>query len=221
MALNIVTTFITEKQTTLQKAVDAVEAFLETLDKTEIINNISFQLVDKGKYFNGIVVHGASPPASLWQKLVEDGQGFNVTTGTLTSGTSETDILLLRNPVASGKHVRVKDFIPSILEAGSNVRSIIRVYGGPTITLEGTALTINKKRTSQTDTSIATVFSLPTISARGSFVNEFTIDNSTIPLRDSQLSAWVEEGEDVLITFENTSNNTDISIFTQWAEVDL
>jgi len=222
MATNTVTSYRTIKHRDLQAAIDDIEAQIELLTLGTPINHISYHLVDGGKYYQGVLQHGAViDNNSLWQKFTEDGIAFSVTTGTLNIGTAETDAFLFRNPAASGKNVRVRDLLTAILESGSNVRGFVRLYAAPTITVEGTALVERKVRTSQTATSIVNTFSLPTISARGTLVNEWTMINFTASPRDLDLGGWVEEGEDVLITIQNSGNNTDCTIFMEWAEVDV
>lgn len=127
----------------------------------------------------------------------------------------ETDMLLFRNTSPSVV-VRLFEQIPSIPDAGSGVRSVFRIYKNPTVTADGTAVSIGALRNNQA-ASICQAFSLPTISARGILVNVYGIINTPV-IRNLSLARFVEPGESILFTATPSAVATNHGLTQAWSE---
>lgn len=153
--------------------------------------------------------------SSLWQSLVMNGQGFSVITGFQESSNDETDFLLLKNPTQKTL-LRFKEFILTIGGLSSNT-STFRFYRNPTITSNGTALSINKILPSHSNTSGMEAYQNPTISNRGSLIQLFCIGFISHS-RDQELSRFLIPGANLLVTTQGSVNNIDHNIQAIWAE---
>jgi len=163
---------------------------------------------------------GAVPlgrPHSLGQYLAENGKMFDATTGVTTIATAaENDFVYLKNPTGSGKILRLNVAILTI-SATSNKSSFFRYYRNPTVTANGTALTINNRK-SGGQASVMQVYKLPTISAKG---NIFEIKNVGISsvVNNFNLEVMLNEGDSILISTQPSSTNMDTAVSLVWAEV--
>lgn len=154
---------------------------------------------------------------NLWQHWTQEGYGFGYRRlFTTTSGTSEIDFVLMRNPSGSGKTIYgyAQEYTYT---KGSGV-SIARIYAGPTITANGTLETIFPLKPSAGNTSVASVYYAPTISARGSQVALFGQGATGTYSFRPDLGLMLEEGYDMLFTVQPAANNTDHSITLYWVE---
>jgi hypothetical protein len=167
-----------------------------------------------------ISVSSGSEGTNLWQVETFNGKGFSTITADITVATAtEIDIFVLKNPVSSGKLVRFQNFIMCTNKGTALVRANFRVYRAPTITSDGTALTINKIRTSQSASSVCSAFQLPTISARGTLVNKFSLSSDEFIRRFQDLGRYLEQNSNLLITFEAENAGTTLSFMAEWLEV--
>jgi hypothetical protein len=110
---------------------------------------------------------------------VENNKGFSVVAEVLPGVTTETPIFLIKNPNASGVTLKVIQFIMGLLASvgsatGNN--AILRLYLDPTITSNGTALTIsNLASKTGAPTSVMTAFSSPVIAANGTKIGAYAL----------------------------------------------
>ncbi len=154
---------------------------------------------------------------TLWQEMTRDGHGFSAITNFVTiAGTTETDFMLIRNPAASGVLARLKEFIMTIGGSASNT-SIFRFYRSPTVTSDGTPITVNKVLSIGTPTNQVLCFQTPTISARGTLVQLFAVDFESFS-RDQELSRYLAEGSQLLVTVQGSVTNIEHNLVFTWAE---
>jgi hypothetical protein len=156
---------------------------------------------------------------NLWEYATENGQGYNFTTGVNLLATAVNQpFLLIRNPVASGKKLRIKTVFFS---STANTQNIFNVYRNPTITANGTALTANKMRVSGGNT-VATGFRVPTITAFGTLITPVVMigspAGSTFVL-EFDLGQFIEEGENYLIAVDPSAVNLSFSCTVYYIEV--
>lgn len=135
---------------------------------------------------------------------------------------TETPFLLIRNPIGSGKNLRLNEFRPIVLATGS-VSVVFRLYAKPTVTAAGTAGPITSYRISAVPpVSAMQVFTSPTISANGTkFAHSFAGvgTNAFMHNVDFDLAIILEPGQDLLVTGKPDANNTMVSAMMDWAEV--
>ena len=158
----------------------------------------------------------------LWQRYVQAGRAFQTTSNLITvTGSAETDFFLLKNISGSEKTIRLNEIFLNIgLASGvQSLKSTFRLYRNATITANGNALTIFKTNPSGAHTAIAETYTAPTISARGSLIQVFPFTQG-IYLRDLNLTRYVLDGGNLLITVHPATTNTEHSISSSWAEVE-
>lgn len=176
------------KLDTLHTDVDTVEAKLQSIaDNTDTLESKLQTIID----------------GNLWQRNVKAGKAYVVTTNAvIVAGTSEVAFLLLKNPNASGKTIR----IDKILLGLENIASIstCRIYRDPTITTNGTALTpVNLLKGGAA--SIMTAFRSPAISANGTLM--ITDPVSGVSDHDQDLGLLISPNENMLLTLDPTTTN--------------
>lgn len=158
-----------------------------------------------------------SVPVTLWQKYSREGRGFTALSGfTTIPNTTETDFLLFKNPVSSGSLVRLKEFLLTI-GGTSAQRSIFRFYRNPTITANGTPLTVSKVLSTGIHANVLQVYQTPTISVRGSVIQLFAVDFNTY-IRDQDLARFITEGANLLLSVQGSANNIEHNVSAAWAE---
>ncbi len=143
--------------------------------------------------------------------------GYNCASGIITVALAvETDLILFRNPAGSGKLVELFEQVVSIPDSASNVRSVIRIYKNPTITLNGTALGTGGLRNGQA-ASVLLASSLPTIAARGTLVQIYGVTYNPV-FRALDLNRYIEEGDSILLTATPSGAGTNHSLTQAWIE---
>lgn len=133
---------------------------------------------------------------------------------TLTVGTTETPILLFKNPNASGIKVR---FIKAIFTGASS----FYMYSNPTITTNGTALTPTNMRIKTSPVAAAsTPFQSPTISANGTGIHWFSVSSQAGSfIHEMTHMPILEANNNLLITAKAGANNTPVAACLIFMEV--
>ena len=141
---------------------------------------------------------------------------YVATTNTITvSGTSEKDFFLFTNPSNSG--VKALIFVTDIEHDGlSSKLARMRMYRDPTITDNGTAVTVNNLVKSETG-SVVDIFHTPTISSRGTQLTTTAYHFQQSPFRPD-VNICVEENESLLFTVHPSSSNDDHCLTLYWYE---
>lgn len=152
------------------------------------------------------------------EALADDGKVFLaiIDSINLGTGTDEKDIFLLKNPAASGVAIQLKQIIVSTVKTSGGTN--LRYYRAPTITANGTALTIQNKRNDGV-TGEGDAYSLPTITARGNKLGVFGIAGSGQVIIREDYELYLDENENFLVTLEQPSSNQTYSITLVWAEI--
>lgn len=141
------------------------------------------------------------------------GQMFIVTTGVITVGsTAETPFFLFRNPNASGKSVRISKLILTPPNGAGN--TTYNFYVNPTITGNGTALTIVGARQTGQATVVSLANKLPTVSANGTLFNSLNLNQGAVYNLDVDFSLWLEANNSILVTSQQSQNGAGISNLT-------
>jgi len=126
------------------------------------------------------------------------GQMFMVSSGLLSSGSSsEKAYFYFRNASGNTKSVRIK----RIILAGPNSGTTnYKFYKNPTITANGTALTITGARQTGQASPQATCFTLPTASSMGTLFRAINVPTGSSFILDLDYSLWIEPNNSILIT---------------------
>lgn len=161
------------------------------------------------------------PVKSSEQQLASDSKVFSVT-GTLTGvGTSVTTPLYFKNPTGSGKTAKL---ISLVLNNSTTVRSAIffNIAYTPTVSANGTALTISSTVVGSGVTSGMNAYTLPTVTAGGTISARFMVGHSLvttslyIPLNSIIL---VPENNAFLLTASGDAASRSLHFTLTWAEV--
>jgi len=155
---------------------------------------------------------------------VENSKGFGVISEVLPIAATETAVFLIKNPTGSGKKFKITNLIlgisPSVGSATGN-NSIFRLYLDPTITTNGTALTINNLY-SQTSppASVMAAFSSPTIAVNGAKLASYSVDSQSggflLPQSGTRL---LDPNHNYLITQQGIVNGASTGlILLEWIE---
>lgn len=136
-----------------------------------------------------------------------------------TVGTSETDSILITNPIGSGKTLYFSGL--SITPVTNGRTFTPRLYINPTITTNGTSLTKSSVVLQGTPpVSVSAVYSLPTISDRGTKIKVFSSgqfqDTSNLIQTNTLCLA---EGYSVLMTNLASSVNSSYAVNITWSEL--
>jgi len=114
---------------------------------------------------------------------------------TVITGTTEQALMTLSNP--NGNKISVflgLRKLTSLSAAGAE----FRVYSNPTISSAGTVITPVNLRTASGSVSVASVHSLPTASANGTYLNMLVSTNYNSDISNSMLI--LDPGQSILIT---------------------
>lgn len=154
-----------------------------------------------------------------WQKACSDGKGFSVTTNhVLIASTGDLPFLLIKNTNGSGKNIRIRN-VYSAIEENEN-EFFVYIHSNPTITANGTVLTIAKMLTSG-GASIATAFRAPTVSNLGTIVAFFggkgggKGGGAVTPF---DLGLIVRPNENLLLSIDLGQSNRDAGLAIDWIE---
>jgi hypothetical protein len=131
----------------------------------------------------GVESDGSIYTGTTLELDVATGKGFGTVSEVLPVSAGETPVFLIKNPNGSGKKLKVSLLIlgisPSVGSATGNT-DLFRLYADPTITTNGTALTISNLDT-QTGppTSVMTAFFSPTVSANGTKLGTYCVSSQS------------------------------------------
>lgn len=168
--------------------------------------------------FDQLSQPSAASAPDLWQFYTLAQMGFSATIPLQTiAGQSETDFILFRNPTGSGKIIKFHD-IDYLYNKGSGI-AIVRMYLGPTITSVGTGVSVQKRYVGGAISPTSLVYYNPTISARGTVIRIFGQSAVASFTEEEHLGWIIPANTDMLITVQPAANNTDHTIYMDWAEV--
>lgn len=171
----------------------------------------------------GINADGSLNTVDASASLADSDKIFQISeTITITGGGTENNFLLIRNPSGSGKRIKIIDITIGFTNTVS-VLAIFKLYASPTITANGTAITIKPGRIgSGVPSSAMNAYSTPTISARGSQYLAFTVAGGpNIPASyhlDVDQSILIDSTYDVLLTGTPDGTNRNVLITIRWVE---
>lgn len=153
----------------------------------------------------------------LWQMGVRAGKGFTVVLPpTIVANATETDMLYLVNPVGSGKKLRCYFIAFGFNGTSTDKSTLFRLYRNPTVTVNGTALTVKKLKTSG-NTPVILAYSAPTVTVRGTLCSLGNFDFTGTKF-DLNLGIYIEAGESALITLTPQVPNKEHFIVPFWLE---
>lgn len=141
------------------------------------------------------------------------------------AGQAEEDLLLIRNAVSSGKRASILGATIGYSDKTS-VSGEVRTYENPTITANGTTLTIFPARIGGSPpASVLTAFHSPTITLKDKQIGVVQVSGGTnsagskvIPINGSII---LDEGGDVLLTIQNGQNGQTVILAISWIEEDV
>lgn len=149
-----------------------------------------------------------------FNKQVYLGNQF-IYTATGSVGASETNFLLLSNPVKSG--IGIFQNFSKLLTTTASQNVTLRFYLNPTVTGPGSAVTPINLRPANTNTPIATLATAPTTSANGKLI---AISYSSGALADvSKILSILDGNNSMLITAQASAASTGFISELSWYEL--
>jgi len=150
-------------------------------------------------------------------RAVGEGRAFTVTTDLQNiSGQLETALLYIKNPSGSGINIETTKFL--VGGDSSSSRAVYRVYDNPTVTADGTSLTIRNTLISDSpQASICEAYMLPTVTDFGALLN-MAIAPSNSPSRGINRHYYIHPGHSILVTTANSVSNVKTFSDCYWLE---
>ena len=145
-------------------------------------------------------LQGTAPPDLL---LASWGKMFTVTTGILGTGsTSEVAYVLIDNPSGSGVTAKFRKMTFGVSSATTDIIDWA-VYRAPTVTSNGTPLTVNGNRQTGQATAQVKFYSLPTTSSFGTKLSQYRTSGQLGAGENPgnlNFSLWLEANNKMLVT---------------------
>lgn len=147
----------------------------------------------------------------------ENGQNYTATTNNITMGTAETPFYYFYNPAGSGKNIRIYNI--SLAAYGANAASTFRLYKSPTITANGTALTVTNNNIGSAISNVATAFSQPSASSNGTLIRVYSIA-AAVSTQNFNIPGYIilQPNQALLMTSNSGTNNANTVCRFDWTE---
>lgn len=131
---------------------------------------------------------------------VVSGNYFQASSGSTSTGSvGETAYFYLKNDVANTKTVVISKFVLSGANSTGGITTY-KFYMNPTVTVNGTAVTISGARQAGQNTASAAAYKLPTVSANGTLFSSVLVPYSTPAEVQKDFVRWIEPGNSLLVT---------------------
>jgi hypothetical protein len=131
-------------------------------------------------------------------------------------GTTETPFLLFKNPAASG--FDALSLFLRFASTSSTARTTLRLYANPTITANGTALSIFNARAGDATVSAMEGYLNPTVSANGTLIAPFLSTGGSSGL-EIEKAIQITPGVNILMSIQNSVGNVDTFINLKFAKI--
>jgi hypothetical protein len=139
---------------------------------------------------------------------------------TFTVGSSEIPLILLQNTQAGNAQTLIGVFNDLLKVVGKTASNsiILNAYLNPTFSAAGTPITIGNYRSSYGNTkAIATLTSVPTVSANGTLID--SISAPALSVSSSDILKILDNGQNLLITGIASAASTSVGVILGWREI--
>lgn len=157
-------------------------------------------------------VKSSNEDSGLERELFSIGEGIN-----MDDSDEDNPLLYIKNPTGSGNRILVWD-----CSVGVNVENnyaLFKIFTNPTVSTNGTSIAPKLRRVGLTDTSIAEIYSIPTVTSNGDEIDYHMIgQNNNSASIMNRFSIIVYPGNSILLTGTPKSNNREAVITFIWAE---
>jgi hypothetical protein len=194
-------------------------------DQNDLTTNVNIANDDNSKLVT-VTTDGSKERLDVSAKVENDGQGYAENGFLFVSlidpiviGSSEVPVFFIKNPVSSGFDLYIQEYIFVTAKASQAIE--IRIYANNTTTADGTALTELNKNLNSGTTASATTFKSPTVSAYGDQYAIFGVAGAGESRHIEEFTFVIGEGDDMIISAQASSANTQISMMVTWAEVEI
>lgn len=149
--------------------------------------------------------------------LIEDGRAFVLSTTDLQNPSSaEVSKILLRNPIGSGKRMKVFKIEEMTTTSTGNVS--FRYYRGSTVTSDGTPMA-KVNLLSSGLLSVMEAFISPTVSVNGTHIYRTIIGVANTLTRQGEWLFILNEGDEIVINIRTNTAATFYNYNMWWVEV--
>jgi hypothetical protein len=149
---------------------------------------------------------------------------FSVARDTTPAAAAESPFIFLKNPTGNAVNLNILSIVCaaiSSLGSATGVQTVVRVYSNPTVTVNGTAMTINKQRVGSVIASVMQAFSVPTVTANGALLDVFAISSQGESTVDDIIdyTLILQPNNTLLITVQGTVNGpSEVAVVVEWSE---
>lgn len=147
------------------------------------------------------------------------GKAFSTTSNFVAiASTNEIPFLLMENPTNSVGSALLSNFVISS-DATTDIKSIIRIYVTPTITITGTLATSLNMKIGSSAVTESKVYTSPTVTSKGTLkaIRSLSLIR---PFDSIKQLIMLPPNSAILITVQNlAATSTNISIDVNWIEV--
>jgi hypothetical protein len=139
---------------------------------------------------------------------------------TISSANTETPLLTLSNPASNAlpQNVSIFQAVRKLSQASnvSMATTLFSFYANPTVSVAGTALTINNLRTGSANVSKMSAHKSPTTSANGTYLATFAVNYQEI---DSSVLFIMDPSSTLLVTATTDTASTKVIAEFSWWEL--
>jgi hypothetical protein len=153
-----------------------------------------------------------------------NGESFSIAYDVTPASAAETPFLLLTNPVSSTINLNILSVVTSAISritSPTGVQTVVRIYGDPVITSNGTVQLINKQKLGSVIPTLMFAFNNPVVSSKGNLLDVWAVSSHGEATEDDVIdySLIALPGHSFLVTVEGTVNGpSEIAVVIEWSE---
>lgn len=156
----------------------------------------------------------------VFQFLGSLGKAFStIITNQSNGNTTEVPVFWIENPIGSDRVMRMHWIQFWVTDLTANQEAILNIYRNPTVTSNGSTMTITSSRPSKKVASIALSYKAPTVSANGSQLMQFIATSDTSVNELDHVGIFLDDGESLLFTVTQSANGIDYALNLSWSEI--
>lgn len=139
-------------------------------------------------------------------------------TKVMTSSATDNPLMLIRNPIGSGKDIFIQAINAGI--SVTNVFAVFKVWSTPTVTANGTAITTTSNYINNgASASVGLINSGPTVSSNGTLMKSLVCgQNNNSIIFGNEYTIGIKPGGSILVTGTPSSNNRAAELSITYAE---
>lgn len=151
----------------------------------------------------------------FYNKQVYLGNQFIASYQAASSGMSEVPWMAITNAVGNARGIFISALVANCLTASDT--AILRVYSNPTGLTGGAAVAPVNMRPANTNLSVATIVSKPTVSTNGTYL--YSVAAGALAQSVSNLMTILDPGQSLLITSQASASSESVGAEVSYYEI--